>query len=844
MARWHLIGHAHIDAEWLWTFKETLEVCRWTFNSVLNFMREYPGFTFCQSGTCYYESMEKLYPEIFEEIKKRVREGRWEVVGGSWVEFDANMPSGESLARQFLYGQRYFKEKFGFYVEVGWLPDSFGFAWTLPQIMAKSGIKYFLTQKMSWNDMVYYPFSVFLWESPDGTRILSHQTMGSYSEEIRSENIGRFNRQSMMLKSLHGIEDLLILYGVGDHGGGPRKSDLETISNWVKSADLPAEVCNTRAIDYFKTLEQYLGKANIPVISDELYLQFHRGVYTTQSRFKQINRRSEVLIDEVERFSLIASIMGGEYPKEDLQRFWKKIMLHQFHDTMSGSGIRDVYEDCERDFIELLEFSSKTLDKALKTIASKVDTQVDGTPLLIFNPLSWSRRDVVEVELVDIKGPFELLNPTGVSIPIQLMECGEKMLFIAEAPSLGYVVYRLKPLESWKTYQTDIKVCERDDKIMLENSKIKLSINKKTGIIEELYDKELELNLIGRGGVRIQVFEDYPYPGRKTLFYDFDAASFDAWEVYIYTQPGGVKYVDLKEAEEVKILESGPVRATVSVKYRFKQDGREDSTFTIYIRLCSGLPMVRMDFEVDWHAAHRMVKLTLPFSFQSDYTTCEIPYGYIKRRSPLSPDATLYERAKYEAPCQKWVDYTSEDGKYGLSILNDSKYGYDQADNAVRMSLLRSPRYPPRWGEPWEVFTQKEEMADQGLHKFSFALYPHMGCWRDAQTVRRAYEFNYPLIAVFEERHAGSLPRVFSFLEVKPDNIVVTALKKAEDCEDAIILRFYEAHGSDAKAHVMSFWKSKETYEVDILEREVGKVEDVSGIRVSHNEIKTLKFKL
>jgi len=251
-----------------------------------------------------------------------------------------------------------------------------------------------------------------------------------------------------------------------------------------------------------------------------------------------------------------------------------------------------------------------------------------------------------------------------------------------------------------------------------------------------------------------------------------------------------------------------------------------------------------MDFEVDWHAAHRMVKLTLPFSFQSDYTTCEIPYGYIKRRSPLSPDATLYERAKYEAPCQKWVDYTSEDGKYGLSILNDSKYGYDQADNAVRMSLLRSPRYPPRWGEPWEVFTQKEEMADQGLHKFSFALYPHMGCWRDAQTVRRAYEFNYPLIAVFEERHAGSLPRVFSFLEVKPDNIVVTALKKAEDCEDAIILRFYEAHGSDVKAHVMSFWKSKETYEVDILEREVGKVEDVSGIWVSHNEIKTLKFKL
>ncbi|MEM2239535.1 MAG: glycoside hydrolase family 38 C-terminal domain-containing protein [Candidatus Bathyarchaeia archaeon] len=844
MARWHLIGHAHIDAEWLWTFKETLEVCRETFNSVLNLMREYPMFTFCQSSACYYEIMEKLYPEIFGEIKRRIEEGRWEVVGGSWVEFDANMPSGESLARQFLYGQRYFKERFGSYVEVGWLPDSFGFAWTLPQIMAKSGIKYFLTQKLSWNDMVYYPFNVFFWESPDGTRILSHQTLGSYSEEIRDENIGRFNRQASMLKHLHGIEDLLILYGVGDHGGGPRKSDLETLSKWVESSNLPAKVCSTRAIDYFRTLEQYSGKANIPVVSDELYLQYHRGVYTTQSRFKQINRRSEVLIDEVERFSLIASIVGGEYPEDELREFWKKIMLHQFHDTISGSGIREIYGDCERDFKELLEFSSKALDKALKTIASKVDTQLEGQPLLIFNPLSWGRRDVVEVELADVEKPFEVLDPAGVSIPLQLVDDGRKMLIIAEAPSLGYTVYRLKPVDAWRNYQTDVRVFRLDGKIILENSKVKLSISSKTGVIEELYDKELGLNLIGGGGVRIQVFEDYPYPGRRTLFYDFDAAIFDAWEVYIYTQPGGVKYVDLREAEEVKVLERGPVRATVLVKYRFKQDGRKDSTFNVYIRLFSGLPTIRMDFEVDWHAAHRMAKLTVPFSFHSDYTTCEIPYGYIKRRSPLSPDATLYEKAKYEAPCQKWVDYTSEDGKFGLSILNDSKYGYDQAGDAVRMSLLRSPRYPPRWGGSEEAFLREENIADQGMHRFSFALYPHKGDWRESQTVRKAYEFNYPLISRFEDRHAGNLPRSFSFLEAKPENIVVTALKKAEDCGNAIVIRFYETHGNNVDAEVSTPYKPREIYETDILEREIRKIESLSKILVSHNEIKTLKLKL
>ena len=841
--RWYLIGHAHIDAEWLWTFKETLDVCRDTFRSVLELMKKYPEFTFCQSSACYYEFMEKLHPEIFKEIKKRIEEGRWEVIGGSWVEFDANMPSGESLVRQFLYGQNYFKEKFGFYVKVGWLPDSFGFAWTLPQIMAKSGIKYFLTQKLSWNDTVYYPFNVFIWKSPDGTKILSHQTLGSYSEQIKDENIKRFDVQSVRLKLLHNIEDLLILYGVGDHGGGPRESDLETIFKWKRTPDFPAKINNAKIIEYFSILEKYLGKAKIPVVSDELYLQFHRGVYTTQSRFKQINRISEVLIDVVERFSLIASLMGGKYPKDDLRKFWKKILLHQFHDTMSGSCIKKVYEDCERDFKKLKEFVSKALNVALKTIASKVNTSGEGKPLLVFNPLSWRRVDKVQIEL-NSDAPCEVIDSTGRSVPSQIIEDEKKLMFIAETPALGYSLYRLKPTDSWKTYQTDVKVCEENKRILLENSKIRVSINKVSGIIEELCDKDLGMNFIGEGGIRIQIFEDHPYPGRKTLFYNFDAVSSDAWEVYIYQQPGGVKYIELRDAEEVKLVENGPVRATVLVKYKFKQEGREDSIFTIYIRIYSGEPILHMDFKVDWHAAHRMAKLAIPLSFHSDYTTCEIPYGYIKRRNPLSPEATLYERAKYEVSCQKWIDYTSEDGKYGLSILNDSKYGYDQTNNVVRMSLLRSPSYPPKWSEAkrLENFIREREMTDQGLHKFSFALYPHKGCWRLARTVKRAYEFNYPLITKIEKEHRGELPQSFSFLEASPENVIVTALKMSED-DEGLTLRFYEAHGNDVNAKIKIPWKPKGIYETDMLEKEICEIKDLSSISLSHNEIKTLKIK-
>ncbi|MEM2673699.1 MAG: glycoside hydrolase family 38 C-terminal domain-containing protein, partial [Candidatus Bathyarchaeia archaeon] len=698
-SKWYLIGHAHIDAEWLWTFKETLRVCRDTFQSVLEFMKKYPGFTFCQSSACYYEIMEKNYPEIFDEIKRRVKEGRWEIVGGSWVEFDSNIPSGESLARQFLYGQRYFKEKFGFYAEVGWLPDSFGFSWTLPQIMAKSGIKYFLTQKLSWNDMTYYPFHIFFWESPDGTRILSHQTLGSYSEEIRDENIRRFSNQLMRLSLLHGVSDLLILYGVGDHGGGPRESDLKTLLSWVGSPDLPASVSNAKVIDYFKVIEGHVGKAKIPVVSDELYLQFHRGVYTTQSRFKWINRRSEILLDIVERLALLASFMGGKYPQEELREFWKRTLLHQFHDTISGSGIKEIYEDCERDFKDLEKFAIESLNSSLETISSKVNTKGEGRPILVFNPLPWRRTSPVEIELGEDIGPVEVVDFMGNVVPSQILRDEKKLLFIAETPSLGYSLYKLVPQDAWKTYQKDIKVHQDDEKIVLENSRVKVSIDKRSGTIRELYERSLDLNFIGNGGVRVQIFEDQPYPGRKPLFYDFDAASFDAWEVYVYQQPGGVKYVELKEPEEVKVVENGPVRAKVLVKYRFKQDGREDSIFTIYIKLYSNIPMLYMDFEVDWHAAHRMAKLAIPFSFHSDYTTCEIPFGYIKRRNPSSHEATLYDRAKYEAPCQKWIDYTSESGEYGLSILNDSKYGYDQANNIIRLSLLRSPSYPPKWGE-------------------------------------------------------------------------------------------------------------------------------------------------
>ncbi len=829
----YLLGNSHIDAAWLWRAEETVEVCRNTFRQALDLMHRYPGFTFAQSSAQFYLWMEEKYPGLFEEIKRRVKEGVWELVGGAWVEVDPNIPSGESHVRQLLYGKRYFMDRFGVDVKVAWLPDSFGFPWTLPQIYAKAGIKYFLTQKLNWNDAAAFPYYVFWWEAPDGSRVLAHQTVGSYSENVDKE---RVMRQLRLLKRRQGIGDLLVLYGWGDHGGGPQPDMLERAMDLVEGR-WPVKGRFSTALDYFRRLEE-LAAAGIPVVRDELYLQFHRGTYTTQARVKKYNRLGEALLETAEKLAVMAYLRGASYPKERLDQAWRILLFNQFHDILAGSSIPEVYEDAEKDFDEMFKMLYEVIDDATGYIASKIDTQGPGRALIVFNQLAWSRDGLVELEAVKtgFGKEVKVLDEKGVEQPAQLIDDGRSLLFIArDVPPLGYRVYRI--VEGTPSrLETDLKAEEAEDSYVLENRHLRVVVSRKTGLVTSIYDKASGREFVDAKGCNVlQVFEDVPVPARRMG----SDVGLDAWEIYIYQQVGGVRYVELTEPEKVELVEDGPVRAAVKIVYRYRQEGRPDSVFTVYVSLYSGMPFVDFRLFVDWHAAHRLVKTAFHLKVRGDFATYEIPYGWIRRRSYLSPEATLWEKAKWEVPGQKWVDYTDENGEYGVSLLNDCKYGFDMYNGVLRMTLLRSPRHPKHYG----VSDETPPFTDQGMHEIRYALYPHPGDWRQARTPHLGYEYNYPLVIVLEPPHEGVMPSKYSMLSCRPGNVILTVVKKAED-GDGIVLRMYEAFGEASKAEITLGFEAGGAVETDLLERPMGSVEAMGNklqVPIGICEIKTVK---
>ena len=833
-----LLGHSHIDAAWLWTREETIDVCMETITNVLELMKRFSEFKFCQSSALFYSWIEERYPALFDEVKRRIREGRWEVVGGSWVEFDCNIPSGESIVRQLVYGKRYFRDRLGIDVEVGWLPDSFGLCWTLPQLMRKSGFRYFLTQKLRWNDAVCFPHNVFRWTSPDGSQILVYQTTGSLNETL--DSIERFITQLELLKNRHSLCEALILFGAGDHGGGPTEGDLESALSWGDLENAP-EIEFCLAHEFFKQLSSLKGCERFPIVDDELYLQFHRGTYTTQARTKLYNRRCETSLEDAEKASTIASMYGFKYPKMRLEALWKKMLFNQFHDIICGSSIEAVYDEAERCYKEILKDAEIVLKGALKTMTSQVDTQ-GGPYVLVFNTLSWDRDGIVKVEAAD--GLWEAVNDEGVGT--QCQRDGGEVFFIARGvPSLGYKRFRL--VEARGDTSIDIGVTETKDRIILENRYLRVSLDIGTGLVTAVYDNVNDRDLLTPGEcITLQVFEDKPFEGRKAVEAGLDAAMFDAWEIFAYQQPEGVKFKELVEAESVRVIDKGPVRASVESIYRYSQDGRPDSVFKVRTFLLSESPMLFVTVEVDWHTHHRMVKLVFPLNLNCDRAIYEIPYGFIERKNPLTSVATLKDRAKWEVPGQKWVDCPDKSGKYGVSIINDCKYGFDQASRVMRITLLRSPSHPPLYQETLNpgAWLKERNPTDQGLHTAQIAVYPHGGDWRSGLTVRKSYEFNHPLRSLVEPDHPGSLKGSHSFIKTHPENILVTVIKEAED-RDGTVLRLCEAHGLGVEATLRFDRELERASEVNLLEenqREFKTVRSVLTIPLSPCEIKTLKI--
>jgi len=824
-----IVGHSHIDAAWLWRKNETIEICKNTFNIVLNLMKSYPELKFVQSSAHYYDWIENLNSKLYETIKKKIEEGKWEPAV-PWVEFDANLCHGESIVRQLVYSKLYFKDRFGFDAKVLWLPDTFGFSNTLPQLMVGADIKFFFTQKLRWNDAVKFPYNYFIWESPDGSKVLAHQSFGDLGGTISEADV---QKMISRCKERHGFEVVYVLVGYGDHGGGLGKEILEACRKFLRNPSYDSWfACPT---EFFEYIEKISAEKPLPVWKDELYLQFHRGAYTTQSKIKRLIRKAECLMIEVEKMAAIASWYDFKYPGRKIENLWKKLLFNQFHDIIAGTSIAEVCVDAEKELNEVISEARKIVLEAINYLTSKLNLTSDK--LVIFNTLFWERKAKIFLEN-DQKYKEKL------RLYQEVKENGEVKLLLPTItlPPLSYVSYNLDD-EKFSSIEDPVTLKEEDNKIVMENKMLRCVISRETGAIIGLYPKDMNMNLIDevRGGIHIQIFRDEPVKGRVGGESGFDASIFDAWETYIFQQPGGVDFSPLLEPVSLEVVEKGPLRTSVKVMYEYEQDGRPKSIFQLRYSLYSNIDWVEVALKVNWHAKHRMAKFFIPVSFYSEYVKFDQPYGWIERRNPFSESASQYEKAKFEVPGIMWADISKENGE-GLSVIDNGIYGYDFSGDFIRLSLLRSAKYPPHFGESWD---NDQPITDQGEHEFKLALYPHGKSWRIIETVRRAYEFHFNPIVVFEPTHRGMLPEKGCFISIKGD-IVPVVLKKNFD-DKGYVLRLYEVLGGKQRVLVKFLKKIKEAKSVNLLEdvrnqllvRNNSLIFDVNKFKVT-----TIKFQL
>ena len=807
-----VVGHSHIDAVWLWDRKETLDICRKTFSQVLEIIKKYPWFIYSQSTAQYYEWMEKEFPELFKEIKEKIENGAIEPVGGMWVESDCNLPSSESLARQILYAKRYFLEKFNKEVRVAWLPDTFGFCRTLPQIFKKSGIDYFLTSKLVWQSFHPFPHYAFWWKSPDGTKILGIQTVGLYS----NDNPAGINHQLGVIRNTHGIETLIFLFGNGDHGEGLVPDMVGNLEKFI-GENPGLEIKCSSAEGYFEALSQEVKEKDIPLVDDELYLKTHQGTFTTFSEIKENNRLAEVLLDCIERFSVIS---GVPYPKKELDEFWKTLLFNQFHDSLAGTSIPKVYDDSRADFKDIFNKGKKLLNAALEKIPACAGNPAEGKPFAVFNPISWKRTGPAAIEAKDASG---IVDSSGKSVLSQKIKEGgkEKLLFMAkDVPSLGYSGYRkisAAPKNKARPSLWAGTCC-------IQNKYFHVCVDSSSGRITKILNRKGGRNTLSGRGIALQVFEDN-FPGEQET----------AWNIHLG------RMNEMKIAGKLRVTEKGPVRASIEADYVFREKGSPDSKATMRISVYDSLPLVEFDLSLDWHSKYKMLKVAFPFFARNDRTAFEIPFGCTERLDPDAPQATVEQRHRKEVPGQRWVDHTDTSGKFGACLVNNNRYGFDAKNNVVRMSALRTPSYPGY--NPWNPAGIIKANSDLGTHRISFALYPHKGGWREINAPRLGYEFNYPLMPVVVSARKGTQP-AYSFAGINKENIIMSALKKAED-GNGLVLRFYETMGRKTTVEIKFSAPVKSASETDMIERDLRTLR-VKGnsVKLSFNpyEIKTIKI--
>lgn len=790
------IGHTHIDVAWLWTVAQTREKVARSFSTVLKYMEEYPEYKFMSSQPALYQFLKERYPETYEKIKERVKEGRWEPEGGMWVEADCNLTSGESLVRQFLYGKKFFKDEFGIDSRILWLPDVFGYSGALPQIMKKSGIKYFMTTKLAWNQINKVPYDTMMWRGIDGSEIFTHliTTLGvGQSEADFFTTYNGMLHPDAILGGWHRYQnkdinnDILIAFGYGDGGGGPTREMLETSKRMEKGIRGIPKVRQEFAGNYFEELEERVeGNKSLPVWEGELYFEYHRGTYTSMGRNKRSNRRCEQLLMDVE----LLEVLTGTSEKEEMDKIWRTVLLNQFHDILPGSSIAEVYEVTKKEYAEIES-------RLAEMIAEKLNLLMDGgqDKISVFNTLGFDRNDVVS--LGDCHAAA-LTDESGKIYPVQETAQGA-VAYITDIPAKGGKTLQL--LDTVKEEASRIQITENG----IETPFYRISIDE-NGLFTSIYDKECDREVLkaGEKGNLLRMYEDKPM-------------HYDCWDIDMYYSE---KYWDAEKADKIQWTEEGPVRATLEIQ-------RTISNSVIKQKIHFYADSRRIDFStwVDWKEHQHLLKVHFPVNIHSDEATFEVQFGNLKRKIHGN---TSWDEARFESCGQKWMDIS--EGHYGVSLLNDCKYGYSAKDSNIALTLIKSGIEP-------------NKTADQEEHVFTYALYTHKEMWSAAGTVQEAYKLNQPAYATKGElKNTGK-----SFISTDKDNIIIETVKPAEN-GDGIIVRLYDCENSLTKA-TLNFAEGmlESVEECNLMEEKEADIEACGNsftVSVKPYEIKTYRVRL
>jgi len=772
VGRLALTGHAHLDLAWLWPVAETRRKARRTFASVLGLMDRYEDFVFNQSSAQLYRWIEDDDPGLFERVKRRAAEGRWEPVGGSWVEPDCQIPSGESFARQLFYGQRYFQDTFGRRSTVAWFPDTFGYSPGLPQLLRGAGLSGFFTYKLNWNETNDFPHDLFEWEGIDGSRVVAHTF----------ENPGTDYNGDIAPRDLYGTwrnfggkryhQESLFSFGWGDGGGGPSEQMLE---NFARLRDFPAMPRLRMA--HVDTFFASLPDNELPRWVGELYLELHRGTLTTQARVKKLNREAEHRLQEAEALATLAARRGAEYPGDELERLWKTVLLNQFHDILPGSSISEVYRDTHRELEEAVEVAEKLRDHALLELAT--DSAGPASGAIVANTALHPRPLTAVLQGT---GAGAVVVPDGEPLPTQHVAQG----LLVHAPDrmvagLGWTSVEVREESPAGGLATPgVRVDEREDGKSIENELLRVEIGA-DGSLHGVYDKEAKREVLEGRGNRLFAYADKP-------------ANWDAWDVEAGYEAEGE---EVTAAESVEVVESGPLRAAVRVERLFR-----DSWISQTYVLLSGSRRLDVETRVRWHQRQVLLRALFPLRVRSHEATFETMYGVVKRPTHRN---TSWDGARFEVCAHRFADL-SEPG-YGVALLNDGKYGHNARDNVLGISLLRGPLYP-------------DPLADEGEHRFTYSLFPHPGDWAQAGVAGEAHALNSPLI-VAEGR---AEPATYGLLEAEGVELALGALKPAED-GGGEILRLYEPHGARGEFTLRFARPPESVQRTNLLEEPEGTVE-------------------